>query len=93
MTVLRIYRALEEFEGDADARKDAAKAGILEWAMSLPHPSSPAREAKQALLHLEALPNAASAAGLFVCYLREASHVLPTPVRRGGARGRRCLLH
>ncbi|MEP5154624.1 hypothetical protein [Planktotalea sp.] len=93
MTVLRIYQALEEFEGDEDARQNAAKAGILEWAMSLPTPSSPAREAKQALLHLEAMPNAASAAGLFVGYLREASHVLPAPVRRGGARARRCVLH
>lgn len=93
MRAQQIYTALQEFDGAARACSDAAKAGFLEWAMSLPCSSSPMREARRALLHIDALPDEARAAQLFIAHLRAASHALPVPIRRGGARARRQMLH
>ncbi len=93
MSATQIFLALQEFEGEAGARRDAAQAGFLEWALSLPASCNAPFEARRALLHLEAIPNSKSAARLFVDYLRDASHQLPTPSRRGGASARRRVLH
>lgn len=93
MTAQQIYRALQDFDGAASACRDAAKAGFLEWAMGLPCASSAMSEARSALLHIEALPGDARAAQIFIGYLRDASQVLPAPVRRGGAGARRRVLH
>ncbi len=93
MKAAQIYRALQDFDGIGAACRDAAKAGFLEWAMGLPNSGSAARAAQDALLHIEALPDDAQAAQLFVAHLRAASHDLPTPVRRGGAKARRRVLH
>ena len=93
MRAQQIYRALQEFDGVGHACNDAAKAGFLEWAISLPNASHAAREAQQALIHLEAMPVEARAAQLFIAHLRAASHALPVPIRRGGAKARRRVLH
>ena len=93
MRAQQIYIALQEFEGAARACSDAAKAGFLEWAMSLPSASHAPREARRALLHIEAMPEDARAAQLFIAHLRAASQTLPAPTRRGGAKARRRVLH
>lgn len=93
MSVRQIFQALQEFDGESRAQRAAAQAGFLEWALSLPESSNAPHEARRALLNLDALPSHASAAGLFVDYLRAASHSLPSPTRRGGASARRARMH
>ena len=93
MTAKQIFHALQECDGASRAQRDAAKAGFLEWAMTLPSASSARREARLALFHLDAMSAHCDAAHLFIGYLRAASEVLPTPVRRGGASARRRVLH
>ncbi|MGB7318094.1 MAG: hypothetical protein WBC85_09030 [Planktotalea sp.] len=93
MSAKQIFQALQDFDGEGAASRDAANAGFLEWALSLPLSSSARREAKRALVHLDAIPEPATAAQLFIAHLRVASCALPDPVRRGGARARRRVLH
>lgn len=93
MTAQRIFLALQDVDGVGRASQDAAKAGFLEWAMTLPCARNAASAAKDALLHIEAMHTDTSAARQFLDHLRCASCALPTPIRRGGAKARRRVLH
>lgn len=93
MTAQQIYMALQEVDGGARANVQAAKAGFLEWAMSLPCGANACTEAQRALPLFEASAPRASAAKLFIGYLRDASQPLPRPKRRGGASAKRRILH
>lgn len=72
---------------------DAARAGFLEWALSLPQGANPSAEARLALGDIDANAAQDDAAQLFVGYLHAASAPLPTPLRRGGSSARRHPLH
>ena len=93
MTAQQIFYALQDFEGETRASQDAAKAGFLEWAMTLPKGTKATVAAKSALWELSRKRTETSAARLFKSYLDEASRELPRATRRGGATGRRKLLH
>ncbi|WP_293447108.1 hypothetical protein [Planktotalea sp.] len=93
MTADKIMQALQDVEGNAAVARDAAKAGFLEWAMTLPIDANPCVEARQALCYINVAPADADAAHYFVAYLRDASQMLSAPTRRGGSSGRRRVLH
>lgn len=87
-----IFTALQDHVRDSAQGRDAARAGFLEWALTLPSDADAAKEAKTALRTLEARSQVSSAALDFLGYLRDASGHLPAPVRRGGAGARRRVL-
>lgn len=93
MKAQQIFRALQDVDGSAHAHVQAAKAGFLEWAMTLPKGSNASKEAQRALPLFGDFSHRAEAADLFVGYLRDASQPLPSPKRRGGAAGKRRVLH
>lgn len=93
MTAQKIFAALQGVTGESRELGDAARAGFLEWAFTLPNGSNAAEEARLALRDFESTPITAGAAALFIAHLRAACHVLPCPKRRGGAGGRRRMLH
>jgi hypothetical protein len=93
MTADKIMQALQDVQGSAAVAGAAAKAGFLEWVMTLPNGANACTEAKQALCYIDVLPLDAEAAHLFVGYLRAASQGLPAPTRRGGSMWRRRTLH
>ena len=93
MTAKQIFTALQDVKGGSRVNSDAAKAGFLEWALTLPVGASATIEARRALRQFEKTPMGASAAQLFIAHLRAASQALPVPKRRGGASARRGVLH
>lgn len=93
MTAQKILEALQDVKGGYLANSEAAKAGFLEWALTLPKGATASVEARRALRQFDKTPIGASAAQLFIAHLRAASHALPTPKRRGGASARRRTLH
>lgn len=93
MTAQKILEALQNVKGGQLANSEAAKAGFLEWAFTLPKGTNASTEARRALRAFDKTSIGASAAQLFIAHLRAASHALPVPKRRGGAGGRRRTLH
>ncbi len=93
MSAQQIFKALQDVDGTAQVNTQAAKAGFLEWAMTLPSGANACLEAQRALPQFETCLGNASAAQLFVAYLRDASRPLPLPQRRGGASAKRRVFH
>ncbi|MDU8912349.1 hypothetical protein [Aestuariicoccus sp. MJ-SS9] len=87
MTARRIFDGLQSI--DSAEAQDAARAGFLEWALSLPCGAAPAAAAAEALGRIGCCATASRAARLFAGYLAQASVCDPRrPARRGGRAGR-----
>ena len=93
MTAQQIFKALQDVDGTAHAHVQAAKAGFLEWAMTLPKGANTCMEAQRALPFFSDFSHTAGAAKLFVGYLRDAWRPRAGAKRRGGAAGKRRVLH
>jgi len=93
MSAQQIFKALLDVDGNAHVMAQAAKAGFLEWAMTLPKGTDACDEALRVLRFFPCGTCDADAAHLFVAYLRDASRPLPTPKRRGGAAAKRRVIH
>lgn len=94
MTLARIMKELRNIP-DTAAPERAARAGFLQWSLSLPagHPPRAAAHAAMRRLRGEAGTNAA--VDWFLHFLNAAAtHPGPAaPRRRGGTRGRRAAFH
>lgn len=92
MVFMQIVRALQaNREGGAQAEQ-AARLGFLEWAMNIETDAKHAAQAALNDLHLTVSPSPATSA--FAGLLRLAAEgEIKNPLRRGGAAGRRRVLH
>ena len=92
MDLKQILQALQARSLDRDQATELARLGFLEWLWLLPANCDVAREAKAAYERSRPLCGTAPAIAVLCDLLMQATQPLATPVRRGGARGRR-LLH
>lgn len=89
MTAIQIYDGLLDAPSEHDPDM-AAKAGFLEWAMTLPFDCVADAVARDALIRIGNATNANPAARLFVSMLELVAHTAPVvPHRKGGARAAR----
>ncbi|MEM9579342.1 MAG: hypothetical protein AAF891_01545 [Pseudomonadota bacterium] len=93
MSATKIMSALEAAHLQNPAAGLAAKSGFLEWLFCLPDGANASIEARKALQGLDGAPVCSDAGAQFLEYLRDAARPLVSPGRRGGASGRRRVLH
>lgn len=98
----KIVAGLADLDAAGQGSDAAARAGFLEWVMTLPQDIGPRRAARSALAEWYdgaefALLSAGSVADhgptvrAFVTHLHAATQIPIAPVRKGGAAGRRRL--
>lgn len=93
MQFTQILNGLDALDATGGAADDAAKQGFLEWALST-EPGRAVMSARMALSAVAGQGPFSPAAEAFLQYLNDAAIVSENvPVRRGGASGRRRVLH
>ena len=94
MTLRHIFNDLQSLDHQGSAATSAARAGYFHWILSQADVASARQAAHSAMRWMQPTPDKSQAAAEFTRMIGETVDLaIRAPVRRGGAAGRRRVLH
>ena len=94
MTLRHIFNDLQSLDHQGSAATTAARAGYFHWILSQADVASARQAAHSAMRWMQPTPDKSQAAAEFTRMIGETVDLaICAPVRRGGAAGRRRVLH
>ncbi len=93
MIVAKIMAGLADLDAAGTEGTQAARAGFLEWVMTLEAGAVPRQAAQDALRGMGDAAGHGPAVAAFRAHIEAATRPCPAPHRRGGAAARRATLH